>query len=91
MCDEVLDPLFPVEGSKPKHPQCSWKDFGRNEALGKDNMLCGFPDLDSIDTDTPPDFNLAVRSHFILIIFAFSTSQARFFFLIQKGAAFIDI
>uniref|UniRef100_A0A1D1XE08 NAC domain-containing protein 8 n=1 Tax=Anthurium amnicola TaxID=1678845 RepID=A0A1D1XE08_9ARAE len=59
LCDEVLDPLFPMEESGLRHSQCSLNDFGRDDALGKDSVLCGFPDLDNIDTDTPPDFNLA--------------------------------
>ncbi|XP_078434948.1 NAC domain containing protein 85 [Wolffia australiana] len=56
VCDEVLDPLFPPEEpwSRSQIP-FSWNDV----AFGKENWASNFPDLDGIDTSTPPDFNLA--------------------------------
>lgn len=70
LCHEVLDSFPPIEDCLD-HPNLN-RDKNEVPAT-KANTLCVFSDLDNIIVDTPPDFQLAVRSAtFILsIIFSF--------------------
>ncbi|KAF8408317.1 hypothetical protein HHK36_007466 [Tetracentron sinense] len=58
LCNEILDSYAPLDNSGLKdYPHFTYRST--SDALGGDiNSNCGFTDLDNIELDTPPDFQL---------------------------------
>lgn len=62
LCHEVIDSFAPADESFMRLT-CSDLDQGQNDMLDRNlNAAPLFSDLDNIPIDTPPDFQLAVRS-----------------------------